>query len=276
MSVAYQYWEIGAGPTVGYKLAHGQGHGHGHQYVTDGSSFRRHHNPHESCCLTTFSMYMQSQNDSKAHLCPQKDAAARFATSHSQGSHGSPHSISLHAEIASVSSPHTPKQSVLPDTQGTERSLTSECESRPSILTEGLASLVRPSEPRNGLESGRIAGATGSLKGNTPGLRPHLSQYYNYALPDKGLKVKLGNKPVLDCVSPREGVISFAPAFEETTRPFEECLTQDSSSSSSSICDGREDSSCTSEDTSGDMEAQSVYRGPLDQMSSLESSLPVK
>jgi hypothetical protein len=49
------------------------------------------------------------------------------------------------------------------------------------------------------------------------------------------------------------------------------------SSSSSSICDGREQSSCSSqEDTCGDVEAQSAYRGPLDQMSALESSLPIK
>jgi len=49
------------------------------------------------------------------------------------------------------------------------------------------------------------------------------------------------------------------------------------SSSSSSICDGREQSSCSSqEDTCGNVEAQSAYRGPLDQMSALESSLPIK
>ncbi|CAM6048250.1 unnamed protein product [Sphagnum compactum] len=55
------------------------------------------------------------------------------------------------------------------------------------------------------------------------------------------------------------------------------------SSSSSSICDGREQSSCSSDDqeiaaASGDsmQEAQSAYRGPLHQMSALESSLPIK
>jgi hypothetical protein len=55
------------------------------------------------------------------------------------------------------------------------------------------------------------------------------------------------------------------------------------SSSSSSICNGREQSSCSSDDqeigaASGDsmQEAQSAYRGPLHQMSALESSLPIK
>jgi hypothetical protein len=54
-----------------------------------------------------------------------------------------------------------------------------------------------------------------------------------------------------------------------------------SSSSSSSICDRRDllqQSSCSSEDTTsaGDLEAQSAFRGPLHQMSALESSLPIK
>jgi hypothetical protein len=50
-----------------------------------------------------------------------------------------------------------------------------------------------------------------------------------------------------------------------------------SSSSSSSICDGREQSSCSSqEDTCSDVEAQSTYHGPLDHMSALENSLPIK
>jgi hypothetical protein len=55
------------------------------------------------------------------------------------------------------------------------------------------------------------------------------------------------------------------------------------SSSSSSICNGKEQSSCSSDDqeiaaASGDsrQEAQSAYRGPLHQMSALESSLPIK
>ncbi|CAK9253875.1 unnamed protein product [Sphagnum jensenii] len=54
-----------------------------------------------------------------------------------------------------------------------------------------------------------------------------------------------------------------------------------SSSSSSSIFDRRDllqQSSCSSEDTTsaGDSEAQSAFRGPLHQMSALESSLPIK
>ena len=51
-----------------------------------------------------------------------------------------------------------------------------------------------------------------------------------------------------------------------------------SSESSSSICNGSEDSSCTSEDvSSGDTsEAQSARRGPLSEMADLESSLPIK
>jgi hypothetical protein len=49
------------------------------------------------------------------------------------------------------------------------------------------------------------------------------------------------------------------------------------SSLSSSICDGRDHNSCSfQEDTSGDVEAQSTCRGPLDQMSTLESSVPIK
>lgn len=264
---------------MGYKLSHGQVHAHGHQYVSDGSSFRRHQNAHETCTLSSFSKYMQAQSDPKAHLTHPKDAtsAARFATSLPQTpsplAAGSPRTFTITSE-GIMSGTAIP--AAVSEQQAATSTITTESDAK-TTRRPVEASVTKPptSEVQNNrkveVSSGMISGPTG------PGSILHGNLLHPSFPSDRALNVVRvqNSKPGV------VGHVSFVSSgMPPSCGPVMEAMDdlEYSSESSSSICNGSEDSSCTSEDvSSGDTsEAQSARRGPLSEMADLESSLPIK
>ena len=279
--MTYQCWEIVSGPTVGCKLAHGQSHGLvGQQYVSDGSTLRRHPNASLESSFPHFAMYLpQPQSDLKGQsfVTHSKDVSVKLSSSplsHLQSAHSgasSPSALTLTSEACSDDSR---KQLAASEGHVTTSSVTTS-----SVTTEVDEKGCKSDGPvtSSGGQGEAQSKRSGGLSGLTvPG--GSLSKFQGALLADPGLRVRVptskplsSSKPgVVERIVPLNGGHVYGP-------PVNKAMPENSSESSSSICQASEDSgSCSSEDTGGDMEAQSAYRGPLTGMAALDESLPIK
>lgn len=272
--MTYQCWEILSGPTVGCKLAHGQTHGLvGQQYVSDGSTLRCHSTPSHESSFPHFAMYLpQSPSDLKAQslVTHPKDIPVKLSSPHSQllSSHSgasAPCALNLISEPCSDTSP---KQLVASEAHVTTSSVTTEADEK-ACRSDGV---VTSSEGPCEVQSRRLEGLSGmTIPGGS------LSRYQGAMLADPGFRVRVPSSKsgVVERIVPLNGGLPYGGHVYGS--PAIKGMTENSSESSSSICQASEDSgSCTSEDTGGDMEAQSAYRGPLTGMAALDESLPIK
>ncbi|XP_024384302.1 uncharacterized protein [Physcomitrium patens] len=277
MAIRYQCWEV-SGPTVSYKLPHGQTHGLvAPQYASDGSTLRRHSNsPHESS-FPHFAMYLQPQSDLKGQSLAThpKDVSAvanvRLVTPpHNQFSPtssspiASPKTFDLVSE-ACINIPT--KEPAVSETLATTSSVTTESE----VKICKLGSFVTSTDGLCEAQSSRLEGISASPSSG------YLSRFDGYHLGHRDLRAKLpSSKPgVVERVLPLNG--GYLTGGYAHCPPSNDDLPANSSESSSSICQASEDSSaCTSEDA-GSEEAQSAYRGPLNSsLAALDESLPIK
>lgn len=273
--MTYQCWEIVSGPTVGCKLAHGQTLGLvGQQYVSDGSTLRRHSNPSHESSFPHFAMYLpQPQSDLKGSslVSLPKDLSVKLSSSpHSQlpsalSGASSPTPLTLTSEACSDASP---KQLAASETHVTTSSVTTEVDEK-GCKSGGL--LTSPAGPCEA-QSKRLEGFSEmTLPGGS------LSKFQGALLADPGLRVRVpSSKPgVVERIAPLNGGLPYGGHVYGS--PSDKAMPENSSESSSSICQASDDSgSCTSDDNGGDMEAQSAYRGPLTGMAALDESLPIK
>jgi len=289
MSVAYRRWELGGGaPGVGYnkKITGSPAQVHHHQYGSvDGTAVLRRqqqqhqqqHQPHEPCNLSSFSIYMQQ--------CPSAASAGTTATAAV--------AATTTGKLQVMAATHSTLS--LPDHQAAAAQEKAEEVERWGMMQMGHAGMggcghklpvtsMRLSSSNVPRQFCSVQGGL-SLMMNPPpkgeeSAAPTTAEdctTSTTATPDALQRVH----EVSHTASSRGVVVGVFLPEEQCVKKKQELLplaaSSSPSSSSSSICDGREQSSCSSqEDTCGDVEAQSAYRGPLDQMSALESSLPIK
>lgn len=252
---------------MGCKLAHGQTRGLvGQQYVSDGSTLRRHSSPSHESSFPHFAMYLpQAQSDLKGPslVSHPKDVSVKLPSS-PQSQPPSTHSGSPPSALTLACSDAAPKQLAASETHVTTSSVTTEVNEK-SCKSDGL--VTSPGGPREA-QSKRSEGLSGMM--TIPG--GSMSKFQGALLADPGLKVRVpSSKPgVVERIVPLNGGHVYGS-------PTNKAMPENSSESSSSICQASDDSgSCTSEDAGGDMEAQSAYRGPLTGMAALDESLPIK
>ncbi|CAK9219046.1 unnamed protein product [Sphagnum jensenii] len=289
MSVAYRRWELGGGaPGVGYnkKITGSPAQVHHHQYGSvDGTAVLRRqqqqhqqqHQPHEPCNLSSFSIYMQQ--------CPSAASAGTTATAAV--------AATTTGKLQVMAATHSTLS--LPDHQAAAAQEKAEEVERWGMMQMGHAGmggcghklpvtsmrLSSSNVPRQfcSVQGGLSLMMNPPLKGEESAAptTAEACTTATTATPDALQRVH----EVSHTASSRGVVVGVFLPEEQCMKKKQELLplaaSSSPSSSSSSICDGREQSSCSSqEDTCGDVEAQSAYRGPLDQMSALESSLPIK
>jgi hypothetical protein len=289
MSVAYRRWELGGGaPGVGYnkKITGSPAQVHHHQYGSvDGTAVLRRqqqqhqqqHQPHEPCNLSSFSIYMQQ--------CPSAASAGTTATAAV--------AATTTGKLQVMAATHSTLS--LPDHQAAAAQEKAEEVERWGMMQMGHAGMggcghklpvtsMRLSSSNVPRQFCSVQGGL-SLMMNPPpkgeeSAAPTTAEdctTSTTATPDALQRVH----EVSHTASSRGVVVGVFLPEEQCVKKKQELLplaaSSSPSSSSSSICDDREQSSCSSqEDTCGDVEAQSAFRGPLDQMSALESSLPIK
>jgi hypothetical protein len=270
MSVAFQCWEIGGGRHGGggYKM------GQRHQYVCDASSTYRwlQQAAHESSAvgrsaLSPFSL--QSQADAiKACNLPHhhRGVTVRLDNASSNSHICDSHNMSLDVEASTLTAKQTVSIVCLSDQPTLGSSLTI----LPSADQPDAEGSMEPKEAlsRSGsiarlLDSGRIPNAITIVRLDTP---PYNSSS-SLVLHETDRVLRKIKHPAQESPS---FVYDTLPKAEPILPTKEEIADENSSLSFSSIEDGADqDSSCSS-----DAETQSS--GPLDQMTCLESSLPIR
>ncbi len=269
MSVAFQCWEIGGGRDVGggYKM------GQRHQYVCDASSTYRwlQQAAHESSAvgrsaLSPFSL--QSQADAIKACNPSSPQRRHCGLDNApSNSHiCDSHNMSLDVEASTL----TAKQTVSIVCLSHQPTLGSSLTILPSADQPDAEGSMEPKQAlsRSGsiarlLDSGRIPNAITIVRLDTP---PYNSSS-SLVLHETDRVLRQIKHPAQESPS---FVYDTLPKAEPILPTKEEIADENSSLSSSSIEDGADqDSSCSS-----DAEAQSS--GPLDQMTCLESSLPIR
>jgi hypothetical protein len=270
MSVAFQCWEIGGGRHGGggYKM------GQRHQYVCDASSTYRwlQQAAHESSAvgrsaLSPFSL--QSQADAiKACNLPHhnRGVTVRLDNASSNSHICDSHNMSLDVEASTLTAKQTVSIVCLSDQPTLGSSLTI----LPSADQPDAEGSMEPKEAlsRSGsiarlLDSGRIPNAITIVRLDTP---PYNSSS-SLVLHETDRVLRKIKHPAQESPS---FVYDTLPKAEPILPTKEEIADENSSLLSSSIEDGADqDSSCSS-----DAETQSS--GPLDQMTCLESSLPIR
>jgi hypothetical protein len=283
MSVAYRRWELGGGaPGVGYnkKITGSPAQVHHHQYGSvDGTAVLRRqqqhqqqHQPHEPCNLSSFSIYMQQ--------CPSAASAGTAVAATTTG------------KLQVMAATHSTLS--LPDHQAAAAQEKAEEVERWGMMQMGHAGMGgcghKLPVTSTRLSSSNVPRQFCSVQGGLSLMMNPLPKGEESAAPTTAEDCTTATATTPDALqrvhevshtAASRGVVGVFLPEEQCVRKKQELLplaaSSSPSSSSSSICDGREQSSCSSqEDTCGDVEAQSAYRGPLDQMSALESSLPIK